>query len=141
MDSGKIQVRGIQDLQKALRQIDRDLPKELAAGLAEAAEIVAKTARPKVPTRTGKAAGSITVRKQQRGASLAVGGNRAPHFPWLDFGGRVGPKKSVARPFIKSGRYVYPALAEKNTEVKAKVDEVLERMARKAGFEQEGKGF
>lgn len=140
MDSGKINVKGIPELQKALRQIDKDLPKELAAGLAEAADIVATAARPKVPVKTGAAAASIKVKKSQRSASLAVGGTKAPYFPWLDFGGKVGRNKSVRRYFLKGGRFVYPALKDKDKQVRAKVDEVLERMALKAGFEQEGEG-
>lgn len=140
MDDGKIKVVGIPQLQKALRDIDKDLPKELAEGLAEAAEIVRGAAAVKVPRRSGAAAESIKVKKQQRSASLAVGGNAAPYFPWLDFGGKVGRNKSVTRYFLKGGRYVYPALKEKDKQVRAKVDEVLERMAKKAGFEQEGAG-
>lgn len=138
MDTGKVEVTGIADLQKALRQIDKDLPKELAAGLAGAAEIVADEARPMVPRRSGAAAGSIKVKKQQRGAALAVGGTAAPYFPWLDFGGAVGRNKSVRRPFIKTGRYIYPALKKKDKQVRARVDEVLEQMAKKAGFDTGG---
>ena len=137
----KITVKGIPDLQKALRQIDKDLPKELAAGLAEAAEIVVRHAKPLVPRRTGAAQGSMKVRRQQRAAAVVVGGAKAPYYPWLDFGGRVGRNKSIARPFIKAGRYIYPTLKDRDAEVKAKVDEVLERLAKQAGFETTGRGF
>lgn len=138
MDDGKIEVTGIPDLQKALRQIDRDLPKELAAGLAEAAQIVLAEARPGVPVRSGRAAASMKVRKGQRAASLAVGGTKAPYYPWLDWGGKVGRNDSIRRPFIPQGRYIYPALKRKDQEVRAKVDEVLERLALRAGFETDG---
>lgn len=156
MDDAKVEVRGIIELRKALRDLDRDLPKEMAAGLAEAAAIVGDEARRRVPRRTGRAAESIKVRKQQSGAALAVGGAKAGYYPWLDFGGTVGrgriaggAKKlaggatggragSVKRPYIPGGRYIYPALRDKDREVKAKVDEVLARMATKAGFETEG---
>jgi hypothetical protein len=134
-----MKVDGIRDLQKALREVDRDLPKQLAAGLAEASEIVAGVARAKVPTRSGRAATSIKVKKQQRGAALAVGGSKAPYYGWLDFGGKVGRNKANRRPFIPGGRYVYPSLREKDAEVKAKVDEVLERLARLAGFATDGR--
>lgn len=133
-NDAKVEVRGIKDLSKALREIDKDLPKELGAGLAEAAAIVADAARPKVPQRTGKAAASIKVRKQQRGAALAVGGSKAPYFPWLDFGGKTGRNNSVRRPFVPGGRYIYPTLADKREQVNAKVDEVMARLAEKAGF-------
>ena len=138
MDDARISVTGIADLQKALRQVDKDLPKELAAGLAEASEIVLAEARPMVPVRSGKAAGSMKVRKQQRGASIAVGGSAAPYYPWLDFGGKIGRHNATTRPFITGGRYIYPALRRKDDEVRAKVDQVLERLARLAGFDTEG---
>lgn len=138
MDDAKIEVRGIVELRKALRDIDKDLAKELGAGLAEAAKIVADDARARVPVRSGRAAASIKVRKSQTGASLAVGGAKAEYFPWLDFGGHVGKVHSVTRPFIPKGRYIYPALAARRDEVKAKVDEVLERMAKAGGFDTEG---
>ena len=156
MDAGEVRVVGVVELRKALRDIDKDLAKELAAGLAEAADIVADEARAHVPRRSGRAADSIKVRKQSAGASLAVGGTKAPYYPWLDFGGTVGrgrvpggAKKlaggatgghagSVKRPFIQGGRYIYPALRHKEAQVKAKVDEVMARMATKAGFDTDG---
>lgn len=146
-----LQVHGLKDLRTALRDIEKTLPRELASGLAEAAEIVAKGARPKVPRRTGKAAASIKVRKSQKAATLAVGGTKAPYFPWLDFGGTVGrgrvagaSKKAaevagnVQRPVIPGGRYIYPTLKDKDREVKDKIDEVLKRLAVRAGFETHG---
>lgn len=138
MDDVKVTVVGLVDLQKALRQIDKGLGKELAVGLAEAAQIVADAAAPTVPRRTGRAAASIKVRKRQTSAALAVGGTAAPYFPWLDFGGVTGRGGGARRPFKPGGRYIYPALSRKNSQVKAKVDEVLERLARRAGFETTG---
>lgn len=158
-DERSIEVHGLADLQKALRRIERTLPKELGAGLAEAAKIVADAARPKVPRRSGDAQASIKVRKTQRAASLAVGGAKAPYYPWLDFGGTVGRGRvsagnkqraggkfggtagSVRRPVIPGGRYIYPTLKEKDTQIKAKVDEVIADLARRAGFETEGRGY
>lgn len=146
MDEARIEVRGVKDLQKALRQIDKDLPKELAVGLAEASEIVANAARPLVPRRSGAAAASIKVKKSQRSAQIAVGGSKAEYFPWLDFGGSTGPghvpgqtgSGAVKRSIIPEGRYIYPTLRKKGPEVKAKIDEVLRKMAVKAGFETTG---
>jgi hypothetical protein len=51
---------------------------------------------------------------------VGIGGRRAPYYPWLDFGGKTGPKRSVERPFYKEGRYLYPTLRdhrEKFTEI------------------------
>lgn len=139
MDEARIEVKGIKELQKSLRDIDKTLPKELAAGLAEAAQIVLSAAQPKVPYLTGAAQGSMKVRKSQRSASIAVGGTKAPYFPWLDFGGRVGPTKETRRPFLHEGRFIYPTLREKRGEVNAKIDEVMKRLAAQNGFDTTGK--
>ena len=42
-------------------------------------------------------------------ARIEAGGSKVPYYPWLDFGGRVGRRKSVHRPFLKDGRYIYDA--------------------------------
>lgn len=134
----RIHVTGIRDLQAALRAVDRDLAKELRLGLNEAAQIVLEAARPKVPVRTGAAAASMKLRSTQRAAGLAVGGSKAPYFGWLDFGGKVGRAHSVKRPYIAGGRYVYPTLHDKRPEVEAKIDEVMARLAERAGFTTTG---
>ena len=40
---------------------------------------------------------------------MSGGGNKAPYYPWLDFGGSVGRRRSVRRPFLDKGRYIYAA--------------------------------
>lgn len=135
-----IQVHGLPELQRALRQIDQALPRELAAALQGAAEIVRKHAEPMIPRISGDARASVRTRKSAKGAMLATGGSKAPYYPWLDFGGAVGRGRSVHRDFIPGGRYIYPALAEKGPEVEAKVDKILKEMAIRAGFETTGKG-
>jgi hypothetical protein len=129
-----IQVKGLREYGKALKNIDKKLGPELRKGLNEVAGIVADTARPLVPVQTGKAAASIKPGSTQRGAALKVGGNAAPYFLWLDFGGRVGRNKSVHRAFLKAGRYIYPSLKAKRQEAIEKLEEVLDRLAKQEGF-------
>jgi hypothetical protein len=138
-DERTVQVKGLKEFQGAIRDIDRALGGELRKGLNEAAEIVAGAARPLVPVRSGAAAASIKVGSTQRAAQIKVGGQAAPYFPWLDFGGRVGAKKTTRRPFIRAGRYIYPVLAAKRADVEAKVDEVIKRLATQAGFGTTGR--
>ena len=138
-DEVTVQVKGLKEFQGAIRQIDRALGPELRKGLNEAAEIVAGAARPLVPVRSGDAAGSIKVGSTQRAAQIKVGGEAAPYFPWLDFGGTVGRGKSIRRPYKRGGRFIYPTLAAKRPEVAAKVDEVLKRLATQAGFDTTGR--
>lgn len=145
MSEMKVEVKGIRDLRKGLKQIEDDLPKELRDGLAEVSEFVVGIAREKVPRRSGDAADSMKVRKQSAAAAIAVGGSAAPYYPWLDFGGSVGRGRagkgtgSVKRPFLKEGRYIYPTLKEKRSVINEKVDKLIGELAVKAGFETSGK--
>lgn len=138
MSELKVEVKGIRDLRRSLKQVETELPKELRDGLAAVSELVLDAARPKVPSVSGGAVGSMRVRRQSAAAAIAVGGEKAPYFPWLDFGGRVGRNKSVVRPFFKEGRYIYPTLKEKRSVINEKVDKLIAELAVKAGFETDG---
>ena len=91
---------------KALREANRG-----------AAEVVVAEARTLVPYRTGRARASLrAVATAQRG-QVRGGGAKAPYFGFLDYGnkvrsgGAVGRGDSVPRPYARTGRIVYPALA------------------------------
>ncbi|MEK8107406.1 hypothetical protein NKG94_23815 [Micromonospora sp. M12] len=68
-------------------------------------------------------------------ARIALGGRRAPYAPWLDFGGRVGPSRSVVRPYVRGGRYVYKGLEVRRDRVTEIMSEALTALARDAGLE------
>jgi hypothetical protein len=132
-----IRIDGLAQFQRNLRKLDTDLPKAMRAALNQAAEVVAADARSRVPRRSGRAAASIRVASTQTAARIRAGSNRAPYYPWLDFGGRVGRKKSVKRPFLKQGRYLYAAYFDKRQsgEFERVLTEALLDVARKAGVE------
>lgn len=131
----RIETRGIREFQRSLRQMEDGLQKELRPVFNGAAQVVVDAARPKVPRRTGAAAASLKVRSSQREGRLAAGGRRAPHYPWLDFGGNVGPNDSVSRPFVTIGRYVYPAVVDQQAEIQEVMSQGLTRLAGQAGLE------
>lgn len=135
MTRPRIEVEGLKEFQRSLRQMDADLPKQIRLVLNASGEIVIKYARPLIPSRTGAARASMKLRSSQREARLAAGGRRAPYYPWLDFGGAVGPDDSVTRPFVKIGRYVYPTLRDHNAEIQEAMSEGLQRLATDAGLE------
>ena len=132
----KIQVTGLREFQAQLKAMDAGLPKQLRLALNEAAGVVIDYAQPRIPERTGRAAASLKARSSQREARIAVGGNRAPYYPWLDFGGE-GRKRGrpAKREFIKSGRYVYKGLEVKRDRVTEIMSEALTKLARDAGLE------
>jgi hypothetical protein len=130
----EVHVSGLTEYKKALRQIDDKLGTELRKGLNEVAQVVIDEARPKVPYLTGRAQSSMKAGSSQTAAQIKVGGTVAPHYMWLEFGGRVGHNKSVVRPFIKGGRYVYPTAAQKHNVLVDKLEDVIGTLTRKAGF-------
>lgn len=102
-----IKVDGLAQFSRNLKKLDSDLPKALRVALNEAADLVVTGAKTRVPKKTGKAAASIKPASTRTAVRVKAGGKRAPYYPWLDFGGRVGKRRSVKRPFLKEGRYLY----------------------------------
>lgn len=135
MNVDPIPVDGLRDLVRQLRAVRADLPKAIRLAANEAAEIVVVKARSKVPQRSGKAAASIKAKSTRTAARVSSGGRRAPYMPWLDYGGAVGPNKSVKRPFIADGRYVYPAFSSERAKVKDTFEKALKRIVEDAGLE------
>lgn len=139
--SDPIQISGLREFQKALKDMDGESQKQLRLVLNDAVEMVAATARPRIPVGTGRARNSLRPSSSQREARVAAGGARVAYYGFLDFGGRVGPGRtgkntgSVRRPFIKEGRYIYPAYYSVKPKVQARLEEGLRDLARNAGLD------
>lgn len=150
MDNVKVEVRGIKELNKAFRQVDSELPKELRAAFLVIAQRVVGTAQQRMPHKTGRAQLSVKPRASQRGAAIAFGGSKAPYMPWLDFGGSVGRghvpgqawSGSIKRDWrgvpTGSGRFVYPAISQEREATAEAALDAVEGAAEKAGFEVNG---
>lgn len=108
MSDVSIRIEGLASFNRRLRQVDAELPKALRVAMNRAADLVVKDARPLVPVRSGRAAASIKAASTRTAVRVRAGGAKAPYYPWLDFGGRVGRKKATVRPFDKEGRYLFP---------------------------------
>jgi hypothetical protein len=136
MASGtEIKIQGLREFQAAMRAVDKELPKELRLMFNDVVKIVADAARPMVPSRTGTAAGSIKPQSTQRMGQVKAGGGRAKYYPWLDFGGSVGRQKSVHRPFLKTGRYLFVAYKAHKPAIEAKTAAGIMELVRKSGLE------
>lgn len=132
-----IKVDGLAQFVRGLKKIDADLPKALRVGFNDAAQIVVDYAQARIPVRSGRARDSIKVRSTATTVRVATGGTKAPYEPWLDFGGAVGKQRSVTRPFLKNGRYVYQALYTKEAEIRTAVEKALLDVCAAAGIEVE----
>jgi hypothetical protein len=133
----KIKVKGLAELNRALRRLDSEAPKQLRIVHNEAAALLIDRVRPEIPTRTGAARRSLAARSTRTAARIAVGGKRAPYYPWLDFGGQGRHKGRPAhRPFIRVGRYIYPTLRKVRPEIEEKLAEGLSAAVANAGLEE-----
>jgi hypothetical protein len=121
-----VRIDGLNEFVRNLKRLDAEVPKALRVALNDAAEIV---------LRSGRAAASLKARSTRTAVRVAAGGRKAPYYPWLDFGGRVGRRKQTKRPFIGDGRYIYPALSAKRGEFEAAVTRALLGAAESAGIE------
>ena len=130
-----IKIDGLNEFVRNLKKLDADLPKTLRVGFNQAAQIIVDYAKPKVPRKSGKAAGSIRAQSTRTAVRVSEGGKRAPYMPWLDFGGKVGRKRSIGRPFLKEGRFLYAGLHAERDRIYAAVETALLDAARSAGVE------
>lgn len=131
----KVIVEGLAEFNRGLRKLNSDLPKGLRIALNGCSDfLIAKTV-PLIPRRSGAAARSLKARSTRTSVRIAVGGKRAPYYPWLDFGGKTGRRKSVERKFYKEGRYLYPTLRKNRDEFTKIMESALIGVARGAGLD------
>ena len=129
-----VRIEGLREFQAALRDADDGLQKELRAVFNDAAGIVVDTARPRLPRRSGKLAATLRATSGQREAWVTLGKAKVPYAGWIEFGGRVGRKRSVRRMFIPGGRTLYPAVRRREEQIRDVMAEGLNRLADRAGL-------
>ncbi len=130
-----IKIQGLARLNRSLRAISKDAPKQLRLVGNEAANLVVDDAKPDVPTLTGRAAKTVKAASTRTAAQVKAGGARAAYYPWLDFGGRVGVNRSVKRQFIKGGRYIFPAYSDNRERIGEKLEQGMTDLIKDSGLE------
>jgi len=134
MSGNTLKVAGLAEFRRGLRRVDAGAAKGLRVALNTVVDVLIDATRPEIPSRSGAARASLRAQSTQTAARLAVGGPTAPYYPWLDFGGRVGRRKSVVRPFYRAGRYVYPTLARIQPDIEEAMLRALAGVATGAGL-------
>lgn len=132
-----IKIEGLVEFQRNLKTLDANLPKVLRIAHNQGAQIVVNWAQPRVAMKTGRAKASVKARSSQRESKVQGGSTRVPWYAWLDFGGSVGRKRSVKRPFLKGGRYIYAGWDATREDVHQALLAALLDVAREAGVEVE----
>lgn len=136
MTADRIQIAGLKEFQRSLREVDAGFPKQLRLIFNEATGLIVDYSRAHIAVRSGRAKASIKARSSQRTAAVAIGGSRAPYTPWLDFGGEGRRRgRPSARPFIREGRYVYRGLRLHRDDITALMAKGMTELARSAGLE------
>ena len=130
-----IRVEGLAEFVRAVKKADRDLAKGLRVAFNVAAALLVDRVRPLIPHVSGRAAATLKVSSTQTAVRVSAGGTKAPYYPWLDFGGSVGPHKASKRPFYKEGRYLYPTLRTHRDEIEKIATAGMVAAAERAGLE------
>lgn len=130
-----IRVDGLKEFQRALKDVDGESQKLLRVELNKIADVVVSGASRRVPRRTGRAAASYRAQSGQREAKIIGGSKKVSYVGWLEFGGRIGKDKSVKRPFVQSGRYLWPTVAANRQSLEKALQAALIDLARRAGLE------
>ena len=130
-----IKITGLAEFNRNLRAISADLPKTLRDVQNVGAQMVVDWAQPRVPLgATGRTRKSVRATSTRVASKVTGGGARVPWYPWIDFGGRVGRKRSVHRAFDKNGRYIYPGYHANRDEIKKALYDGLVATAEAAGI-------
>lgn len=98
MPGSSVQVRGADELARALRRFPEDLDGDLDAVEDRAAQEAARRVSSAVPRRSGALAASVSATNGQLGM-----GDGLPYAGWIEYGGTRN------RPYIPTGRYVMPS--------------------------------
>ena len=123
-----------------MRDLDPEVRKRLREDLKAAANIIANEASRRVRRdvgagsrgrSTGRAAGALRAVSKGNEVLIVGGKTTVPYYGWLDFGGdlkKTGRRRnSQSRPFLKRGRYIYPAIDTNMPRVVEAVDRAVKR--------------
>lgn len=100
----------------------------------EAADLVVKTAEPKIPQVSGRAARSVHTQATLTGA-FAVGGEDIEYYPMLEYGGYSGRQLATYREVFGEGRYLEPSAKESEGDIDRIAREKLVKTLRAIGLE------
>lgn len=127
-----IKVYGLSELSRALKRLDAELPKHMRVRLKGIAERVAAIVRERVPSVSGNLARNIKARATRTRASVA---STADYAAVNEFGGwpKPGPGGS-GYPFVKAGRYVFPAVEAQRSRIEDELIAALNETISEAGL-------
>ena len=133
-----IRVEGLKELKRALREAPPEVKREFNKSMRGIVSEMVDAVRSQMPEVTGDAQSSVRVSTAGNYLAIRAGGERAPYYPWLDFGGTLkaagGRHNEQHRPFFHEGRWIYPTVARHRPEIYRKAMEAVERAKGRVGL-------
>lgn len=143
--TGDIQIEGLRELSKALKNLSPEQAKELRQANKDAAQIAADAARSRALARGGsaaKGASSIRASAGVRSASVGFGGARAPWMGGSEFGAnREGQRRRSTGTYVgyrqfdvwrgsgrSAGYFVYPAIRASEDRIVEQYTQTLDQL-------------
>lgn len=139
--SGAVEVSGLRELNKALKELGPQFPKEMRKTNKAVAEDVASEARSRALSLGGVAAKAAPSVKASAGATsggVAVGSNSAPWALGAEFGGGRRKTTQQFKPWRGSGAsagyFVYPTIRENADEIVEAYSEGMDELLKRVGL-------
>lgn len=126
---GRVEVKGLKELRRSLRGVDRGALREVQKVTKAGAQIVATEAKRNAPRRTGQLAGSLKATTQR---TAGIVRSPLPYAKVHEYGGTIRPRGVPIT--IKRSAYVGRALDAKAEEVGRALAEGFDRLARANGW-------
>lgn len=142
-----IEIKGLVDFRKALRDLNRELPKELGNINKAVADFVVQRAKGRASTDLEhRAADTLKAARTQRVALVRLGGPKYPEALGAEFGAIQGIPRNTHRGTMQgwnqfrpwrgnsteAGYFLYPTIREDTPEIIEMYGNLLEQLARKA---------
>ena len=134
----QLELVGYRQLKKELRQLGDEAVASLKQTNKEAADLVADTARPDIPVRSGRLKGTLRTTGTMRGGVVRMGRKAVPyagpvHFGWPN---RPNAAKGWRGGPIRLNPFLYEAMDKRVGEVMAIYSKYLETLptSRKLGY-------
>jgi len=96
-----VEIRGTRELKRGAGRLAGNIDTAAQAAFKRTADQAGTLVRSRVPHLTGRLAASVETDATDHGALVGMGAG-LPYAGWIEFGGGHG------RPYIATGRYVYP---------------------------------
>ena len=140
--TGAVNVEGLRELNKALKELGPEFPKEMRKTNKDVADGVASEARSAALSLGGvaaKAAPSLKASAGTTSAGVALGGNSAPWAAGAEFGGGRRPTTKQFRPWRgngpDAGYFLYPTIRENAEQIEGQYREALDELIARVGLD------